>query len=484
MNSLDSNDLLNGINRIDVSDANPYNKNNIDYPEMSITGLKQALQYALPNSVVFLISDAEAKDYYLESEVMKVLQAKQITANFLIEESCPTFVTPGCKVYCNLAWMTSGQCFSMAKNDLDKILTTVDTSLDPSYSPVITLTGNAGTTKVKVGTDVTMDQVCVGLTGKNPRLSVSGIDAEVLKLSSELVLSGYRYGCIDDPRPGTYDFTFITESEFMAKLFARSELKFDFGFSLAPVASHSETNVQPLTGYKTILSVFPTNSSLIKTLTDVKLIKADGTEVVLNLKKVHDGAYSTDAFDVPTVAFKVHLRGKDKLGIAIDREISSYVSAVPASVPEVTVESSEIESCSNQKARLKCKVKSQIPITITWTFGGATVKEVTGKQSKELVLELNSLKLEQKGVYICTAKNDMGTATKQINLKVTNIPSVEIEKIPTGLTMFENLNYSLKCNIKGSEDGVTIQWVDGKGTILLSVRKLLLLKISFSFSYF
>lgn len=48
-----------------------------DCPEMSLSGLKAGIEKALPNSLIFVITDATAKDHDLFDDVEKRIQNKQ-----------------------------------------------------------------------------------------------------------------------------------------------------------------------------------------------------------------------------------------------------------------------------------------------------------------------------------------------------------------------------------------------------------------------
>lgn len=304
---------------------------------MAITGLKQSFLYALPNSITFVISDAGAKDYKLEDEVTQVIMKKQITVNFLLSQNwCyrPNN-TNECTIYNRLALVSGGKLFNITGNELENVIKHLERTLDPNHVKLISIISEAaGTKQQNINVDQSIQEICAGVSGLNPTLVALGPNLERVKLISELTMATYKFGCINSSEPGQYQFEITANSSFVTSFDARSSLTFNFGFSIEPVQLYSETNVQPLTGPKNILTIFPSDPTLITTLSDILVILDTlGTnekhkEINLLLKKVNDGVYATEAFEIPKERFKIRMRGLDSNRIPIDREICEMLSAV------------------------------------------------------------------------------------------------------------------------------------------------------------
>lgn len=323
-----------------------YNVNK-DFSEKAITGIKQSLPRALRNSIVFVITDAGANDYDLEEEVKQVLMKKQITVNFLLSDDkvhnkswCSVDEIASekeCTVYQNLVRASGGKLFNMTENELGNVIRHLERTLDPKHILLIQrISESAGKQQELINVDQSIQEVCASITGENAMLEALGPDLKKLVLVSQIAMKNYKFGCIKDPATSQFTFDFSADSPFTVSIDARSSLTFDFGFSIRPVQQHSETNFEPLAGHKNILTIFPSDSTLVGSLSSVTLVTVPSNphekpqSINYPLKKVNDGAYATEPFTIPSQPFYISLTGVDSIGLAITRDISSPLTSFEA----------------------------------------------------------------------------------------------------------------------------------------------------------
>lgn len=305
-----------------------------DCPELALNGLRIALQYALPNSLAYVFSDATAKDYGFFEDVVELIQKKQVSVNFLLTGDCDAQSSVGYQVYHKLSRVSNGQVYDMKKNNVKDVLLAIRHSVSHNYAALKSLdVEESGTSQTDLNVDKSISELSVRISGKNPKLSIKDPSNETVRSGEELSLENLKLVNIKDPKDGIWRIETGAESAHSVRLSALSDLKFDFGFSAEKVTKKSETSFLPLIASKNVLSVFISDSSLVEALNNVTiaLIPSNPSELstkfTLPLTKINDNVYATNAFDVPRQMFKIQLNGVDHNGNMIERLISTGLIA-------------------------------------------------------------------------------------------------------------------------------------------------------------
>lgn len=300
-----------------------------DCPEYALSGLKLALESALPNSLAYVFSDATAKDLGHYEEVYGFIQKKQVTVNFLLTGNCHDSSAPGYQVYLKLSQASNGQVYDMKKTNVKDVLLALRHSLNYNYAALKTVVADAGTTNTKLNVDKSISELSVSLSGKNAQLTIKDPQNETIKAGDELTLQNVKLVKIKNPADGSWDFESTAESSHTILFGAISDLKFNFGFSVVEVKKISETSFQPLRGHQNILSIFVSDPKLVKQLSEVTIFlipihaHESSDHFKLPLRNVDDYIYATDPFDIPSQMFKIQLNGIDSNGNLIERLIST-----------------------------------------------------------------------------------------------------------------------------------------------------------------
>lgn len=305
-----------------------------DCPELALNGLRIALQFALPNSLAYVFSDATAKDHGFYEDVVELIQRKQVSVNFLLTGDCNAQNSIGYQVYHKLSRVSNGQVYDMQKNNVKDVLIAIRHSVSHNYAALKSLDiESSGTSQTNLNVDKSISELNVRISGKNPILSIKDPSNETVRSGEELSLENLKLVNIKDPKDGIWRIESGAESAHSVRLSALSDLKLDFGFSDGKIMKKSETSFLPLADTKNFLSIFVSDSSLIENLNNViiALIPSNPSELsmkfTLLLKKVTDNVYATNAFDIPRQMFKIQLNGVDVNGNAIERLISTGLIA-------------------------------------------------------------------------------------------------------------------------------------------------------------
>lgn len=310
-----------------------------DCPELALNGLRIALQFALPNSLAYVFSDATAKDYGFYEDVVELIQKKQVTVNFLLTGDCNAQNSYGYQVYHKLSRVSNGQVYDMNKNNVKDVLVAIKHSVSHNYAALKSLDlASSGTSQTNLNIDKSISELSVRISGRNPTLSIRDPSNETVKSGEELSLENLKLVNIKDPKDGLWRIEAGAESAHSVRLSALSDLKFDFGFSGEEISRKSETSVLPLAGSKNILSIFISDPLLVKKLSNVSIILVplnpsdNEIKFSISLHRVSDKIYATNLFEVPRQMFKIQLYGTDVSDNPIERLISTGLIASSGSM--------------------------------------------------------------------------------------------------------------------------------------------------------
>ncbi|XP_041432755.1 fibrillin-1 isoform X2 [Xenopus laevis] len=103
-----------------------------DCPELTMNGLKLALENSPPKSFILVLTDASSKDYTstaLLNNIRSLLSTKQSQVFFLITGLCSGLNEPGFLIYRDIASLSYGHVFQIELSDLGKVFNYLEFTL-------------------------------------------------------------------------------------------------------------------------------------------------------------------------------------------------------------------------------------------------------------------------------------------------------------------------------------------------------------------
>ncbi|KAL7010772.1 hypothetical protein ACKWTF_009158 [Chironomus riparius] len=241
-----------------------------DCPEMALGGLKKGLEVAHPNSIVFLFSDATAKDYHLYEDVKTLIQKKQITVNFLLTGDCSDITSEGYKVYHKISQVSNGQVYRMDKTNIKDVMMSIRGNMNPNYTVLKFIEfPSPGSESVSFDVDTSLSEIKISVAGTSPKLTLFDPSGSSVGGTDVLTLASLTMLTVKKPKLGTWKLEANANSEYSIIVSGLASLKFEFGFSIDNVQNISQTSFQPLSGNKNILILFVSDPSKVRTMSNV-----------------------------------------------------------------------------------------------------------------------------------------------------------------------------------------------------------------------
>lgn len=331
------NDALNNIKKIGIQ-----SKTGGGCAEMAMLGLKKGVEAALPNSIVYVFTDASAADIHLYSEVEALIRKKQITVNFLLTGDCGEKNTEKYQVYFKISRVSGGQVYEIARKNVKSVFMPIKEDLNPNFVLLKTVKTESSETKtINFDVDLNLEQLKISVIGPSPTLSVYDPSNNLVTGSTELSLETLKLLTVKNPTKGKWRIQTYASSSYNVVISGMSSLHFSYGFSLKPAEKLSQTNLQPLSGFKNIISIFVSNMAQVKQLASLEIVTVPlssserSTETIVPLKHLKDNVFVTDPFDIPNQPFTVKLNGPDSNGNLIERVFPSPIVATSGSKFEI-----------------------------------------------------------------------------------------------------------------------------------------------------
>ncbi|XP_037079078.1 hemicentin-1-like [Pollicipes pollicipes] len=437
-----------------------------DCPEMALTGLKLALERALPGSHIYVFTDASAKDYHLLEEILSLISDKSPHIVFVLTGNCEDPDGPGQAVFQRIAAVTSGHVFHMQKDSVQQVLEFVRESLRPGkvslaavdHDPAPSEDAEADPPSVPVvnfHVDKSLDEFTVSVSGNRPEVTIRESENQE-DVTGDLILDlpKVKVVNIQNPKPGRYTVTVETEddSPFTMRATAISGVTFEFGFTLDEDGSLSGALDRPVQNETNYLLVRPVNASEALEMRQAELTSLEGQVLrTVDLgEREPDGVFRGGPFVPPDDLFRVKVQGAHEDGSPLQRETSA-VSAVQIGKPTL-VAPSEVKGHLGANVTIPCRVRSYLPMTAGWFFEYQPFSAFTNysQSSRSRLLHLNmaDVKPTDAGDYICMARNAFGKVFQTVKLLVLAPPPNVTT--PRNVTVLEGRPVYLACDVTSS----------------------------------
>uniref|UniRef100_A0A8C5U7P8 Ig-like domain-containing protein n=1 Tax=Malurus cyaneus samueli TaxID=2593467 RepID=A0A8C5U7P8_9PASS len=370
-----------------------------DCPEMSVGAIRAAVEISHPGSFVYVFSDARAKDYEQQEELLRLLQLKQSQVS-------------------RIAATSSGQIFHLDKQQVTEVLKWVEEAIQASKVHLLSTDHEDGGEHTwLVPFDPSLKEVTISLSGPGPGIKVRDPAGKVLEKGQGLkellsIPNSAMVVALEPHVPGTWLVMTRSSGRHSLRITGISNVNFQASFSTEPEFDTSEPGERPVQGLPISVLVNCSGLSPPGRLREMELFNTSG-HILLSLPLSNASApqlWVGSPLWVPPGDFLLKVKGEDAQGHPLHRLSGvTYTSVVPG-LPKVNI-SSKIQAYSREPQLISCSAQSEVPFRLQLSRARVKLREEQlFRISGNISWLIPSVSKSDEGFYECTATSKVGVS--------------------------------------------------------------------------
>ncbi|XP_054077069.1 hemicentin-2 isoform X2 [Rissa tridactyla] len=454
-----------------------------DCPEMSVGAIRLAVEVSRPGSFVYVFSDARAKDYEQQEELLRLLQHKQTQVVFVLTGDCGDRSHPGYRVYERIAATSSGQIFHLDKQQVTEVLKWVEEAIQASKVHLLSMDHEDGGEHTwPVPFDPSLKEVTISLSGPAPGIEVRDPAGKVLEKGQGLkeLLSIPNSAMVlgmEPHEPGMWSVTTQSSGRHSLRITGISNINFQASFSTQLDSDVDQPWEQPVQGLPISVVVNCTSLQPPGHLQEIELFNTSGHALLsLPMRPLSNTSsgqlWVGSLLRVPPGDFLLKVKGEDAQGHPLHRLSGvTYTSVLPG-LPKVNI-SSKIQAYSHEPLLISCSAQSEVAFHLHLSRGRRKLGEEQRFRSWGNVSWLIPVvSKSDEGFYECTATSKVGVTRARAYVSVSeppprlkalgNITASPGQDVVMSCPVLSNVPY----NLTWSWDGKVAQPGDGRARLL------------------
>ncbi|XP_054704630.1 hemicentin-2 isoform X1 [Grus americana] len=442
-----------------------------DCPEMSVGAIRLAVEVSHPGSFVYVFSDARAKDYEEQEELLRLLQQKQTQVVFVLTGDCGDRSHPGYRVYERIAATSSGQIFHLDKQQVTEVLKWVEEAIRASKVHLLSTDHEDGGEHTwPVPFDPSLKEVTISLSGPAPGIEVRDPAGKVLEKGQGLkellsIPNSAVVVAVEPHKPGTWSVTTQSSGRHSLRITGISNINFQASFSTQPDFDASQRGERPVQGLPISVVVNCTGLKPPGHLQEIELFNTSG-RALLSLparplsNTSSEQLWVSSPLHVPPGDFLLKVKGKDAQGHPLHRLSGvTYTSIVPG-LPKMNI-SSKIQAYNREPQLISCSAQSEVPFRLQLSRGRMKLgEEQLFRHWGNISWLIPAVSKNDEGFYECTATSKVGATRARTYVSVSEPPPRLIA--PGNITASPGQDVVMSCPVLSDVPyNLTWSW-DGK----------------------